>query len=74
MATRGILLALAAAAALVAALYDDDDDGGETFVDNLTDKYPYWGWQGTSNEGRRCRTPDNTGCDAAWVNGRLVGS
>ncbi len=44
---------------------------GEPFV-NLTDKYPYWGWAGTANEGLRCRNVDNTGCDTTWVDGKLT--
>ena len=65
--TRGIVVVLAAVvlAAMLAL------GRSESFV-NLPEKYPYWGWQGTPNEGRRCRNPDNTGCDTEWVNGRMV--
>jgi hypothetical protein len=63
-----VVLALVALVAVAAGLrwY-----GSETFV-NLAERYPYWGWAGTPNEGLRCRTPDNTGCDTMWMDGRLV--
>jgi len=42
----------------------------EGYVEASDKKYPFWGWG--PNAGLRCANNNNTGCNTAWIDGKLV--